>query len=324
MANTDWKIPADLQPDPGDHGFDLDRALQAVVGLSVTVPANAFTASVLGTERAGSGVVIREDGLVLTIGYLITEAESIWLATGDGRVVPGHALAYDQETGFGVVQALGRLNLPALALRDDVEVEHGEPAILAAGGGRSHAIETKVIRRQEFAGYWEYLLDEALFTAPAHPFWSGGALIDEAGKLIGIGSLVLQTVDSRGRQLVSNMVVPVRLLTPILGDMLSTGRANRTPRPWLGIYAAEQGDAVIVAGVAKGGPAEHAGIQTGDQVLAVGGAEVGDLASLWRTVWATGPAGAVVPLKVARGDETVTVAVQSADRNRLLRSPQLH
>src|SRR5205823_2479569 len=178
MARTiEWEIPAEIQPKPEDCAFDLDRALGAVLGLHATVPEDAFTAGTLGTERAGSGVLIRKDGLVLTIGYLITEAESLWLTSSVGGAVPGHVLGYDQETGFGLVQALGRLSVSPIELGSELRVGAGDRAIIAAEGGRRHAIAATVVARQEFAGHWEYLLDRAIFTAPAHPFWGGAALI---------------------------------------------------------------------------------------------------------------------------------------------------
>src|SRR5205809_1706038 len=199
MARTiEWEIPAELQPKPEDYAFDLDRALGAVLGLHATVPEDAFTAGTLGTERAGSGVLIRKDGLVLTVGYLITEAESIWLASSVGGAVPGHVLAYDQETGFGLVQALGRLSVPAMEMATGMRVGAGDRAILAAEGGRRHAVAATVVARQEFAGHWEYLLDRAIFTAPAHPFWGGAALIAGDGRLIGIGSLPVPHSNGRG------------------------------------------------------------------------------------------------------------------------------
>src|SRR5438105_4202931 len=166
----EWEIPAEIQPKPEDCAFDLDRALGAVLGLHATVPEDAFTAGTLGTERAGSGVLIRKDGLVLTIGYLITEAESIWLTSSVGGAVPGHVLGYDQETGFGLVQALGRLSVSPIELGTGRRVGAGDRAIIAAEGGRRHAIAATVVARQEFAGHWEYLLDRAIFTAPAPPF----------------------------------------------------------------------------------------------------------------------------------------------------------
>ncbi len=321
---ADWEIPANLQPDPNDYPYDLDRALSAVVGLRAYVPPDAFTAGILGTERAGSGVVIRETGLVATIGYLITEAETIWITSSDGRAVAGHALAYDQETGFGLVQALGRLNLPALELGDSDSLKVGDQVVFAAAGGRHHSVETRVVGRQEFAGYWEYVLDDAMYTAPAHPFWGGCGLIGGDGKLMGVGSLILQQGDRKGRRLDMNMVVPISLLSPILDDLLTYGRVNRPARPWLGMFATEADDALIIGGLSDNGPAEQAGVRTGDRVLAVNGEDVGDLAGLWRRVWASGSAGAEVKLRILRDTGPVTISVRSGDRAKFLKSPKLH
>jgi S1-C subfamily serine protease len=321
---ADWEIPANLQPDPNDYPYDLERTLSAVVGLRSFVPPDAFTAGTLGTERAGSGVVIRESGLVATIGYLITEAETIWITSGDGRAVAGHALAYDQESGFGLVQALGKLGLPALELGDSDSLKVGDQVVFAAVGGRHHSVETRVVGRQEFAGYWEYVLDDAMFTAPAHPFWGGCGLIGGDGRLMGVGSLILQQGDRKGRRLDMNMVVPIGLLAPILDDLLTYGRVNRPARPWLGMYATEADETLVIGGLSDNGPAEQAGIRTGDRVLAVNGEDVGDLAGLWRRVWASGSAGAEVKLRILRDSGAVTIAVRSGDRAKFLKAPKLH
>jgi S1-C subfamily serine protease len=324
MASTDWEIPANLRPDPSDYSFDLDRALKAVTGLKAYVPPDAFTAATLTTEREGSGVVIRESGLIATIGYLILEAETVWITTATGRAVPGHALAVDQESGFGLVQALGRLDLPALELGDSDAVRVGDHAIFAAAGGSHRAMETRVVGRQEFPGSWEYVLDDALFTAPAHPAWGGSGLIGRDGRLLGIGSLILQQGDGKGRRHDMNMVVPVNLLAPILNDLLAYGRVNRPARPWLGMYATEADDELVVSGLADNGPAEEAGVQPGDRILAVDGEEVSDLASLWRRVWACGSAGAEVRLRLMRDSRVANVTIRSADRAKFLKSPKLH
>jgi S1-C subfamily serine protease len=286
------------------------------------VPADAFTARVLGTEREGSGVVIR-DNLVLTVGYLVTEAETIWITAADGRAVPGHALAVDQETGFGLVQALGRLGVAPLEFGDSEGLHVGAPAILAAAGGRGHAVACKLVARQPFAGYWEYLLEDALFTAPAHPSWGGAGLIGPDGRLLGIGSLILQQGEE-GRRLDLNMVVPVHRLSPVLDDLLTYGRVNRPPRPWLGLYATEDDEGVAIASLAPGGPAENSGVRTGDRVLAVAGAAVTDLAELWRAVWSCGDAGATVKLKLGRSRGSRDVAVVSGDRASFLKHPRMH
>ena len=188
---TEWKVPPANQPRPGDYSFDLDRVLSSVVGLHSIIPPDAFSADTLGTERAGNGVVI-DDGLVLTIGYLITEAEAVWLHLGDGRVVQGHALGFDSETGFGLVQALGRLDLDPLPIGSSAAAEIGDRVVVGGAGGRTRSVASQIAAKQEFAGYWEYLLDEAIFTHPAHPNWGGTGLISSRGELIGIGSLQLE------------------------------------------------------------------------------------------------------------------------------------
>jgi S1-C subfamily serine protease len=296
--------------------------LSSVVGLHAIIPSDAFTAETLGTERAGNGVLIG-DGLVVTIGYLITEAESLWLHLGDGRVVEGHALAYDQETGFGLVQALGQIDLPALPLGSVNDVEVGDRVVLGGAGGRSHSVAARIAAKQEFAGYWEYVLDEAIFTFPSHPNWGGAGLISPKGELIGIGSL--QVERERGGETENlNMVVPIDLLKPVLDDLRRFGRVAKPARPWLGFYSTEIEDKVVIVGIAPKGPAARAELKTGDVVLAVKGENVSTLAELYRKVWSLGAAGAEVPLTLYRDGVTFEVAVNSSDRTKFLKVPRLH
>ncbi|HVV92200.1 MAG TPA: S1C family serine protease [Hyphomicrobiales bacterium] len=323
MAFSEWKVPEAVQPRPQDYGYDLERVFAAVVGLRARVPADALTADSLGTERAGNGVLIRSTGLVLTIGYLVTEAESVWLTLIDGRVVPGDVLAYDQETGFGLVQALARLDMPALPLGDSGAATVGQRVVIAGAGGREHAVAARIAAKQEFAGYWEYALEEALFTAPAHPHWGGAALIGAEGELLGVGSLQLEQGRGPGKSEHLNMNVPIDLLKPILDDLLAYGRPNRPPRPWLGLFATEVEDKVVVVGLASRGPAQEADIRTGDVVLAVGDSEVSDLASLFHGIWAQGAAGVEVPLVIYRDGRTFRLKVPSADRTGLFKAPRL-
>jgi S1-C subfamily serine protease len=321
---SDWKVPVAVQPKPGDYAYDLDSALASVVGLRATIPDDAFTAETLGTERAGHGVLIRDNGLVLTIGYLITEAESIWLTLIDGRVAPATVLAYDQETGFGLVQALARVDMPTLSLGQSGAAQIGDPVVVAGAGGRQRSVAARIVAKQEFAGYWEYVLDEAIFTAPAHPNWGGTAVIGPKGDLLGIGSLQLEQASREGNSRHLNMVVPIDLLPPILDDLLKFGRPNRPARPWLGLYATEIEDKIVVVGLAGRGPAQKADLRTGDLVLAVNGEDVQDLADLFRQIWSLGPAGVNVPLTIYRDGRTFDVHVESGDRNRFLKTPSLH
>jgi S1-C subfamily serine protease len=317
-----WAFPSPMQPKQADLAFDLDHACGAMVRIASKIPDDAFTAPLLGTERGGNGVVIRDDGLVLTIGYLITEAETIWITTHDGRVVPGHALGYDFATGFGLVLPLQRLGVAPLALGSIAGLDVDDDVVVLAHGGRAHALKAQVFARREFAGYWEYLLDEAIFTSPPHPEWSGAALVDDTGRLVGVGSLFVQ--EALGEDMVKgNMFVPIDLLPPILDDMVRTGRPARPPRPWLGLYANEDESRVLVGGLAKGGPADKAGVRQGDAVIAVADHRVAGIADMLRNVWRLGPAGTEIPLTVARGGKVVPIRVRSGDRGDFMKKPSL-
>lgn len=321
--NPAWSFPESVQPNPEQTQFDLERALEAVVLVRAEIPEDAYSASTLGTERSGYGTVIREDGLVLTIGYLINEASQIWLTTNGGTLVAGYPLAYDQATGFGLIQPLGKLGVPHLERGLAANVKVGDSAFVIGHGGRAHSLKTQIIAKQEFAGYWEYVLDEALFTAPAHPQWGGAALLDAQGYLIGVGSLLVQQ-QLNGEDVHVNMFVPIDLLHPIFDAMLNTGRSPHPPRPWLGMSTQDPGGKLVVSRLSQGGPASKAGIRVGDQVLSVGATNVQSLAEFFRVVWRLGNAGVEVPLTVSRGGEMLHISVKSGDRNDYLLKPKLH
>jgi S1-C subfamily serine protease len=319
---TEWKVPAANQPRAGDYAFDLDHVLASVVGLHSIVPNDAFSADNLGTERAGNGVVI-DDGLILTIGYLITEAEAVWLHLGDGRVVQGHALGVDAESGFGLVQALGRLDLDPVPLGSSAASELGDRVVLGGAGGRTRSVASHIAAKQEFAGYWEYLLNEALFTYPAHPNWGGAGLISNRGELIGIGSLQLER-EREGKSEHVNMVVPIDLLKPALDDLRKFGRVNKPARPWLGMYTAEIENKIVVVGISAKGPASRAELKAGDVILAVKGEKIISQTQFYRKLWSLGSAGVDVPLTVYHEGVTFDVVLASIDRTKLLKGPRLH
>jgi S1-C subfamily serine protease len=321
---SDWKVPASVQPRPEDYAYNLEAALASVVSLRSHIPADAFTADALGTDRAGHGVIIRDNGLVLTVGYLITEADSVWLTLADGRIVPGHTLAFDQETGFGLVQPLARVGLPALPLGRSAAARIGDPVVIGGAGGRERSVAAYIVGKQEFAGYWEYVLEEAIFTAPAHPNWGGTAMIGAGGELLGIGSLQLERGGARSEGQYLNMIIPIDLLHPILDDMLAIGRVNRPARPWLGIYSTEVEGRIVLVGLAGRGPAERADLRAGDIIVAVDGEDVHDLAGLYRRIWSLGDAGVEVPLTIYRDGDTFDVRVNSGDRMKFLKAPKLH
>jgi S1-C subfamily serine protease len=319
-----WEVPVAQQPRPGELEFDLEETLRAVVSLEAEIPESAFTASILGTERAGSGVLISNDGLVLTIGYLVTEAENVWLNTASGRAVPAHPIAVDGETGFALVQAMGEIDATPLEIGKSSLAEVGEPVIVAAGGGVAQAVRARIVAKQEFSGYWEYHLDEAIYTGPAHPLWAGAALIGPDGKLLGIGSLHVQHSTGRGESEEINMIVPIDLLPPALGELRKYGRLNKPARPWLGVYSTESGGRVVVADVSEEGPAGHAGLRSGDIIASVRDRAVDTLADFYHEVWACGPAGTEIPVEIVRDKRNLWLRIKSADRASYLKKPRMN
>ena len=303
--------------------FDLDRILSSIVALEATVPSDAFTAPVLGTERVGNGVVVRDDGVVLTIGYLITEAEHVTLTTVDGRRVPAHVLGVDNTSGLGLLMALEPLGLPAIALGDSRSLTNESRLVIAGGGGTAHAAEGALVSREPFAGYWEYFLDEALFTTPAHPHWSGAAVIGPRGELVGLGSLRVEQQGAKGRVTALNMSVPAERLAPVF-DALLRGRSTEVAKPWLGVFTQSLEERLVVLGVSPGGPAAKAELKRGDLILAVNGQSVEDLAGFYRTLWNLGPAGVQVTLTLAREGDVFDVRLRSADRSSLLKRRRLN
>jgi S1-C subfamily serine protease len=319
---TEWKVPPAFQPRPDEYGFDLEQALSSVVGLHSIIPQDGFTAETLGTERAGNGVVI-DDGLVLTIGYLITEAETVWLHLGDNRVMEGHVLGFDAVTGFGLVQALGRMDIEPMPIGSSAMTKIGDRVVLGGAGGRTRSVASQIAAKQEFAGYWEYLLDEAIFTYPAHPNWGGAGLISNRGELIGIGSLQLER-ERAGKAEHVNMIVPIDLLKPVLDDLRRFGKVDKPARPWLGMYSTEIDDRVVVIGISGNGPAARAELKAGDVILAVKGEKVTSQSGFYRKLWSLGAAGVDVPLTVHHEGVTFDVTLASTDRAKLLKGPRLH
>ncbi len=322
-ADSEHSIPAELIPRPEQVDFELDTALSAVVSVRARIPEDAYTAPILGTERAGHGVVISAQGLVLTIGYLITEAEQLWLFDQTGRAVAGDVVAYDYETGFGLIQALGKLGVAPLELGSVQALAVDDRVIVAGYGGRRQALRARVAAISEFAGYWEYLIEQALFTAPAHPNWGGAAVIDSAGRLCAIGSLYIDRILPQGVSLDGNMSVPVDLFKPIMNELLAYGRTLKPPRPWLGMFISQVREALVVAGVYAHAPAASA-LRSGDVVRAVAGAPVSELAALLRQIWACGEAGVDIPLTIERERRILELRVRSVDRRDFWKKPSLH
>lgn len=303
--------------------LETHSILRSLVKLRAVVPDDAFTAAMLGAERIGNGVVIDDTGLVLTIGYLIIEATDVWLTLWDGREIAGHVLAYDQVTGFGLVLPLKKPAVSPLPLGSSAGVRVGGIARVFCHSQFAAELTVHVLARREFAGAWEYLLEDAIFAAPAHPYWSGAALVDDAGTLIGLGSLLIRE-SIGGEDVDANMFVPIDDLKPILNDLVTRGQAARPGRPWLGIYAVEVDGKVYVSGTAQGGPAQLAGVREGDVIAQIDDRHVASLPAFYRQLWSAGPAGVVVTLVLVRGANKLIFRMRSADRADRLKRPQAH
>lgn len=297
-------LPAKAQDKP-------EEILSAVVAVQAKIQEGARSAAALGHARQGSGTLIRE-GLVLTIGYLVVEAESIHVTNRDGKTVPATLAAYDHASGFGLLRLSEPLAGKPMTLGDAATLEEADQAIVASASANPSLVE--VVSRRLFTGNWEYLLESAIFTSPPVRDWSGAALIGRKGELLGVGSLVLPDAGSPGTRSPGNLFVPVDLLEPILEDLVARGRRSGPARPWLGVNAEHFMGRLYVARVSEGGPAEQAGIRTGDLVLGVGGEPVTNLAEFYRKLWARGAAGTEVPLRVLQGMEVRDVKVRSMDR----------
>ena len=305
------------------HTF-LGPALGTLVSIQSYIPDNAMSAGMLGTERTGHGIRLREDGLIVTIGYVVTEAEEIWITSHDRRAVPGFVVGSDFESGLALIKPTMPLPGPIMEIGDPSMLGVGDTACIAGSReANPQAVEVHVVAKQEFAGRWEYVLDKAIFTAPPYESWSGAALLDQEGRLCGVGSLVIQGFEVNETRRATNMFVPIDLLPPIIDEICEYGRRSTPPRPWLGLLVDDEDDGLIVVGVYRNCPADKAGLRPGDVIIKVGDQPVHSLANMFKTVWSLGAAGINVPLLVLRSSQLQEVVIKSTDRSEFLRKGTL-
>ena len=294
---------------------EVIEVLPAVVGLHTTVPEDRRSAQSLGSEREGHGIVIDGDGLVVTIGYLIMDADTITITDSEGRTVPAAIIGYDYESGFGLVRTRRPLPVKPMPFGDSDQLALRSEAYVAGVGGEKATLKVKVAGRREFAGYWEYLLDNAIFTVPAYPLWGGSALVGMDGTLMGVGSLLVQEALGPGSPAFpGNMYVPINRLKPVFEELVERGRLSTPPRPWLGVHTLEHTGLLVVAGISEGGPADRAGLKRGDVLQALNGEVLDDVAEFYKRLWASGPAGTAITLRMERDNDAFEVTVRTGDR----------
>ncbi|MBL8834258.1 MAG: serine protease [Rhodospirillales bacterium] len=293
----------------------LDGTFGAVMRLKTFVPAEARTAATLGREREGTAILIDGSGLLLTIGYLMVEASGGEVRFPDGRTVHAQVVGYDHDTGLGLMRAAEPpRGVKPLAIGRSSDIKARDPVVIAAFGGPEAAAPAFVVSRRTFAGNWEYMLDSAIWTSPPHPAWSGAALLDTDGKLVGVGSLIVNNATGGETPMPGNVFVPIDALAPILADLIDDGKSSGPVRPWLGMTVEAVQGRLFVVRVTPDGPAEKAGIRRGDMIAAVKGTRPDTLDELFRALWAQGPAGATLEFDLLRDGEVKKMAVPSADR----------
>lgn len=299
----------------------LSRANKAVVGLTATAAEGARSAESLGRKRSGSGVIIDREGLILTIGYLILEAESVEVTTEDDKTVPARVVAYDLATGFGLVKPVVPLRLAPVALGDSRALAEGEPLMVAVGGEDADVSMIQVVSKRPFSGYWEYHIEQAIFTSPPVSNHSGAPLFNGKGELVGIGSLFTMDALGRGQRFPGNMFVATDLLKPILAELQQSGSSKLSHRPWLGLTSTEQGGRVQIVRVNQDSPASAAGLKPGDVVLAVDDAKVSTLETFYKKLWERTEVDAERRLTVLQGADIKVITVKPVDRMSILRKP---
>jgi S1-C subfamily serine protease len=319
-ADLSTKEPADAESKPeatketSAESSDARQLFAAIVKVQTRAVPNARTASQLGQERDGSGILIGDDGLILTIGYLIVEADEVKIVDRNGRTLPAKIVAYDHASGLGLIRAAAPLDAKPVPFGDSTKLAERDPVMIVNSGGADDATLAIVVSRRQFTASWEYMLEQAIFTSPPSPNWSGAALVDANGRLLGVGSLIVRDALGGEHELPGNMFVPIDVLKPVLADMIRNGRRPGPARPWLGIATDEHGGRVIVTRVSPEGPGDRAGIKAGDIILAVGGQGVRSQAEYYTKVWQSGAAGTDIPLRMLQGIDVKELEVHSIDR----------
>ena len=320
------------RPKNEDVNFELVNTLNSIVRLTSNITEDSLSAKTLGTEREGSAILINNDRLLLTIGYLVLDADAIHLKPYDNEQTSAEIISYHHETGLALLRAQTDLTIKPISIGGSNNIQAGDKLIVASYGGLNYSINVSIASRQEFSGSWEYMLDDAIFAVPTHPNWSGAALIDIEGNLCGVGSLWINDnekylTDTNGEKTYrgpGNMFVPIDAFTPIYDELISTGTVYNKQRPWLGMYTAESLDKLIVSGIIPNAPADMAGVKQGDLIETVNGEKVDSLSEMYKILWSLGSAGTRVILGVDRDGENIQITVTSDSRYNFMKTNKKH
>ncbi len=317
------KADAPARAEDGKPSLDAERLFAAIVKVNTKAVPNARSAATLGREREGTGTVIGPNGLVLTIGYLIVEADEVSITDSKGRTHAARVVGYDHATGFGLVRPIVPINVAPVKFGNSGALAERDPVMIVSSGD-DNASFVWVVSKRPFAGNWEYMLDQAIWTSPPTLNWSGAALVDRDGALVGVGSLIVRDATNDDPRLPGNLFVPIDVLKPILAELVKNGRRAGPVRPWLGLAADEVQGRLMVSRVSPDGPADQAGIKPGDIVLGVGGEGVRTQAAFYHKVWDRNAAGDVIALRVLQGVDVKEIRVRSIDRIEYFRPQTTH
>ena len=302
---------------------EVKKLYESIVRIYSIVPPDARTANSLGTERRGSGVII-DDKHILTIGYIVVEADTINIGLPGGKTVPGELVGYDHTSGFGILRTINSTKLNPLKLGDSDEIKVDELLFVMPYPDQGQASAANAVSRRSFAGWWEYYLDKPIYTFPMNYSWAGTPLINQQGEILGIGSLFVSESLSPGVSSPGNLFVPINDLKPILKDLIDNGRRTKNIKPYMGLSSEDSTGKVSVTRVNENGPAAKAGIMPNDVILSVNGKDVRNMTEFYKTVWGLGGPGTVLKLDIDRNEQRLSFELTTMDRNDFFVKPKYY
>ena len=302
---------------------DILNIYKSVVKIDSIIPPEARTAQSLGTVRGGNGVVI-DDKHILTIGYIVVEAETITITLPDGKKFPGELIGYDHTTGFGILRTIIQSDLTPLKIGDSDQLTKEDFLYVLPYLTEGRPSAVKMVSRRSFAGWWEYFLDKPIYTYPANSSFAGSALINEYGEVLGIGSLYVGDAAATGISSPGNMFVPINDLKPILDDLIQNGRRTKDIKPYMGLTSSDNTGQVKITRVNDNGPAAKAGFSVNDTILAVNNEKINNIEDFYKVVWSFGGPGTKLQFDIERNQEKLNIELTTMDRNDFFVKPKYY